>query len=118
MDPEIVPTVQAHCICCERLIEPACKAESEEEYTYLSWEMPSDGVSMDGGGSFGSALYDSLMDGIGIEMVICDGCIEKGIKKGFIRETKVPTFSERALSKNKECETMIGVADKEKEIEG
>ena len=80
------PIVQAHCICCERLIKPACKTESEEEYINMSWEMPDDAVSMDGGGSFGSSLYDSMMDGIGIEIVICDECIKKAKEKGFVCE--------------------------------
>ena len=113
MMDEIKQIGQARCICCERLIEPACKTDSEEEYIEMSWEMPSDAVSMDGGANFGSTLYDSMMDGIGIEMVICDECIKKAKEKGFIRETKGPTFAERSL--DEDHDTMVGILNNGKE---
>ena len=61
---------EARCIVCDKDIESASKDGS-------AWEMANDAVLMDGGGSFGSTIYDSLVDGISIRIIICDECLKK-----------------------------------------
>lgn len=41
------------------------------------WEAPSGGVLFDGGDNFGSTLYDSLMDGIHVMLIVCDDCLKE-----------------------------------------
>jgi len=45
------------------------------------WEMPSGGLNFDGGDSFGSRLYDALMDGIMVRLLICDTCLEENVDR-------------------------------------
>jgi len=61
---------EPRCIRCDKEIESAAKDADP-------WEMALDAVLVDGGGSFGSALYDTLMDGISIRVIICDECLRK-----------------------------------------
>lgn len=67
------------CFCCEKKLESAVKDGS-------AWDMPSGGVILDGGGNFGSTLYDGFMDGIFIRLIICDECLEE--KRGLLRERR------------------------------
>jgi len=81
------------CIVCNKDMTAAVKDES-------SWDCPSGGVILDGGSNFGSELYDSLMDGIGMRCIICDDCIVEKLRSGddYIREIKgLPTFSDKAF---------------------
>jgi len=59
---------EPRCFRCDKKIESAATNESP-------WEMASGAVIMDGGGSFGSSLYDTLMDGISIRILVCDDCL-------------------------------------------
>lgn len=52
------------------------------------WEMPCDGVQFEGGFNFGSSLYDAMMDGIYVEVVICDDCLKAAQGTDRIREMK------------------------------
>jgi len=67
------------CFCCEEEIDSAARDSS-------AWEMPSCGVILEGGGNYGSTVYDSMMDGIFIRLVICDNCLKE--KRGFLREVR------------------------------
>lgn len=40
------------------------------------WVCPGGAVQFDGGWSFGSALYDAGMDGISVQINICDTCLK------------------------------------------
>ena len=73
----VYDSTDAHCFCCERKMDSAGKDAS-------SWEMPYDGVILCGGDSYGSALYDSLIDGISVWLIICDECLKA--KRGLLRE--------------------------------
>ena len=61
---------EPRCFKCDKEIESAGKGESP-------WEMASGAVIMDGGGSFGSTLYDSLCDGISVQILVCDDCLKQ-----------------------------------------
>ncbi|MGD0088559.1 MAG: hypothetical protein ABSE73_01440 [Planctomycetota bacterium] len=39
--------------------------------------MPCDAVVFHGGAALGSVRYDSLFDGIGVELIVCDHCLTK-----------------------------------------
>jgi hypothetical protein len=41
------------------------------------WDCPADGLNFTGGGSFGSTLYDRLVDGVYVEILICDKCLKQ-----------------------------------------
>jgi hypothetical protein len=52
------------------------------------WDAPNGGVVLSGGNNYGSTLYDSLVDGISIEVVICDECLKiaKENNNGSLKE--------------------------------
>lgn len=54
------------------------KCEKEIETAFIGvdpWDAPS-GVSFEGGWNFGSAIYDAMVDGVYVEIVICDDCLK------------------------------------------
>jgi len=73
----------AKCFKCEKEIECAYirNTDNKENDT---WEMPSGAVSFEGGSNFGSTLYDSMVDGIYVEILVCDECLIAG--KANLRE--------------------------------
>ena len=74
------------CFKCHKVMEAAVRSDpgEEEEDT---WEMPSGGVNLDGGNNYGSTIYDSLVDGIRIRVVICDDCLRDAGPE-LVRETQ------------------------------
>jgi hypothetical protein len=75
----------ANCFKCDKLI--LCAVHCEEEH-YI-WEIPSGAVTLQGGSNYGSAIYDSLVDGILVEVIICDNCLT--IHKDKLREIERKT---------------------------
>jgi hypothetical protein len=61
----------AKCFKCDSEIKAAWKSDNPDEV----WECPC-GVHFEGGWNFGSSLYDAMMDGIHVEIIICDDCIQ------------------------------------------
>jgi len=62
------------CFNCGRDIQAGMMTpSSDDDY----WQMPTDAVHFEGGSSYGSQLYDALIDGITVELVICDSCLAK-----------------------------------------
>ena len=59
------------CFRCDKDIESAFRGDDS------AWEMASSAVLMDGGGSYGSTIYDSMMDGISIRIIVCDECLKE-----------------------------------------
>jgi hypothetical protein len=59
------------------------------------WEMPSGGVHFEGGWNFGSALYDAMMDGIHVEVVVCDECLKvaSSVMKREMKKVHTPEKS-------------------------
>ncbi len=53
------------------------------------WEMPLNAVVFRGGYNYGSSVYDSLVDGIQVEVIICDDCLRKNKNKSLIRNIKI-----------------------------
>ena len=82
------------CFKCEKPILSAVRSESAEDF----WDCPQ-GVVLSGGGNFGSRLYDGWMDGIYIEIVICDDCLKAN--KKLIREVHRPEATFGAINKRK-----------------
>jgi len=58
------------------------------------WEVPNGAVAFSGGGNFGSALYDTMVDKISVEIVVCDECL-KIAKKDDNRLREVITHVHR-----------------------
>lgn len=61
------------------------------------WEFPSGGVLFAGGWNFGSELYDAMIDGIYVDIAICDDCLK--VAKGDdrmreMRKVEVPDKKE------------------------
>jgi len=67
------------CFKCDKLLDSACEGID-------AWEAPGGGVLFDGGYNFGSRIYDAMIDGIVVQIIICDECLE--INKEKIREKK------------------------------
>lgn len=72
------------CFKCEKEIECAVRDASIVD----QWGCPVDGSSFTGGGSFGSRIYDTLVDGISVQVILCDVCLVEGKKKRLLREIK------------------------------
>lgn len=71
--------IKARCFNCEKEIESAVNDES-------AWDCPAGGSVFHGGGSFGSTVLDSLVDGVGVKLILCDECIKEELKHGLIIE--------------------------------
>jgi hypothetical protein len=61
----------AKCFKCEKEMSTAMSGGDEE-----TWVWPV-GVVLTGGDNFGSSIYDAAMDGIMVQVVICDNCLKK-----------------------------------------
>lgn len=72
-------TGQPCCFKCERPIQCGIRTEDPNDY----WEFPQ-GLVMTGGNNFGSTLYDAMMDGKFVTVLICDDCLTK--HKHLLRE--------------------------------
>ena len=69
---------------------PKCfKCEKDIECAYIllpnnagcvgnddTWNAPAGAVSFEGGHNFGSTIYDALIDGIAVEIIVCDYCLK------------------------------------------
>ena len=89
------------CIRCDRPMNPACKIadDEKEKFAMYAWMLPSGGVTLRGGSNYGSTVYDAMIDGVGLEVILCDECIVSVRKQGgFIHEVRMPTFADMALS--------------------
>jgi len=73
----------AKCFKCEKNIGCAVITDKDDDL----WEMPADAVHFQGGNNFGSAIYDSMVDGVTVEVLICDECLTSN--KDKLREIKV-----------------------------
>jgi len=71
---------EARCFKCGKAIEPAGKNCSP-------WDMPCDGVVLTGGGNYGSRIYDTLVDGVAVDLIVCDDCLTR--HKALLRHHKV-----------------------------
>lgn len=55
-----------------------------EDHEAETWEYPGGATLFQGGWTFGSSLYDAELDGISVEIIVCDECLTK--YKANIRE--------------------------------
>ncbi len=78
------------CIVCKCGIRPAVHSIDSKIKKHISfddsWEMPKGAVVFSGGGSFGSTIYDTMIDGIAVKVLICDKCLRKN--KKYLNEYK------------------------------
>jgi hypothetical protein len=72
------------CFKCERAMDSALAKKT----TGNIWDCPGSGVNFTGGGSYGSGLYDRLIDGVYVQLLVCDGCLKKHKKLLRIRKDK------------------------------
>jgi hypothetical protein len=77
---------QPCCFKCERPIK--CGIETKDPRDY--WESPW-GLTMTGGTNFGSSLYDAMIDGIFVNVLICDECLVQ--YKHLLREVINKSFA-------------------------
>lgn len=59
----------ASCFKCEKPILPAVVGEN------MTWESPQ-GVLFQDAGNFGSSLYDSIVNGVFVHIIVCDDCLK------------------------------------------
>lgn len=69
------------CFKCERQIDSVGPDVSDGS----TWQCPS-GVLFRGGSNFGSEFYDSGTNGVHVEIVVCDPCIEAARRTDRMRE--------------------------------
>lgn len=72
------------CFKCEKDIVSAVVTDKEEHI----WQMPKDAVLLEGGATYGSAIYDSMVDGTGVMIIICDECLRNAKDTERLREFK------------------------------
>jgi len=70
------------CFKCEKTIRGVCFDNKAEKV----WIMPDEALVFHGGGSFGSRIYDALINGIFVDILICDDCLRK--HRELLRERK------------------------------
>jgi hypothetical protein len=75
-------------------MKSALKPALAKETIKFIWDCPAEGLNFTGGGSFGSRLYDRLMDGIYVQLLICDNCLKKHKKLLRIRKDKRKTWKQ------------------------
>lgn len=68
--------------CCGILKAAIAVYPNEDE---AIWAMPN-GVHFSGGYNYGSSLYDAGVDGIHVEIIICDKCIADAQNSDRMRE--------------------------------
>jgi len=70
-----------NCFCCDKVVKPALRKEDP-------WEAPGHALRFTGDGTFGSAVFDSIMqpEGTVIQILICDDCLKD--KSYAIRKMK------------------------------
>lgn len=73
-DIDGIERIEFGCFSCGKMI--SCDSDLD---------CPSGAVVFDGGSNFGSVLYDSLMDGISVRILVCDDCLRA--KPNVLRET-------------------------------
>jgi hypothetical protein len=59
---------EPRCFGCGKEIRDCCGEEA--------WDMPSGASKFNGGWNFGSRLYDAAYDGVQVEIMVCDECLE------------------------------------------
>lgn len=96
------PTVKGHpkCFKCEKYVKCAVRNASTDEH----WQIPC-GILLTGGDNFGSKIYDALVDGIWIEIILCDDCLEKN--KHLLRKTKRHLSCDYVLDTVKQLEADV-----------
>ena len=75
----------AKCFKCEKTIKCAVVSDVID---YI-WDMPCNAVHFRGGSNFGSSIYDSIVDGIAVEILICDECLTAAKNTDKLREVNV-----------------------------
>jgi hypothetical protein len=74
------------------------------ERRHDTWEMPDNAVHFRGGGSYGSRRYDTLMDGITVELIVCDACLKKHCRR--LRHTTEES-REKAENRNRRANDRV-----------
>lgn len=78
-------TNMAKCFKCEKTIICAVVSDVVDDV----WSMPCNAVHFHGGSNFGSSIYDSMADGIAVEILVCDECLTAAKNTDKLREVKV-----------------------------
>ena len=98
------------CFKCERHIKCAVKTKTAKDY----WECPW-GLVFRGGGNYGSGHYDSMINGIVVEVLICDECLVKYKKllreiedKELLKEIKKRKIEGKKLLKEWKKRKLLG----------
>ena len=78
------------CFKCDKPIEAAWGCDTPEEEEKHAWQGPGGATLFEGGFTFGSALYDAPIDGVYVEIIVCDECLKQAKQRGeeVMREIK------------------------------
>ncbi len=84
--------MNCQCFKCEKAMEPACDATPIPPHPKgTAWDYPLNGILFEGGYNFGSRLYDAMMDGVYVEVIICDECMRSAQGTDRMRERRQQT---------------------------
>jgi hypothetical protein len=75
------------CFKCEKEIGPAIECPNVLDVGKETWNAPNGAVCFEGGNTFGSTLYDSFIDGITVEILVCDECLQAAKGTDRLRES-------------------------------
>ena len=78
------------CFKCDKAIEAAWVPVTPDQEEGDAWKGPGGATLFEGGFTFGSALYDAPVDGVYVEVIICDECLKQAKLRGeeVMREIK------------------------------
>lgn len=97
------------CFVCGNPIE----ASVSSSHICLAWDVPQ-GVSFIGGSNFGSKHFDAAVDGIHLQIVICDECIEKNRDRGreVVYDKNKRTYRPRTPIEDEVRNLVVGISEK------
>lgn len=78
------------CFKCERELTAAVVNEDNDDEAI--WNCPNGGVVFSGGNNYGSSLYDSMMDGRSVSIIVCDRCLEWAEGTDSLKIVADPSF--------------------------
>lgn len=68
------------CLICKKDIESSVRrtdSMTDDEYLEMNRSCPNNAVVFTGGANFGSSITDAIIDGVELEIIICDDCIKE-----------------------------------------
>ena len=73
------------CIKCDKVMSSSVKSTDIQDV----WDMPGGGVVFRGGTNYGSSMFDAVLDGILVKVIICDDCLKILLDRGKAQKYRV-----------------------------